>query len=158
MAYCGRLSGMPGSFSYDKLAYFTMAFEWAKRLRNATYPESAANLFVEANRGKAVNVTALTARLARKGVPRCNAACQLSEVCWAASRQGSQKPSGALSFFVSLTFSPAPNCLQVGPGLLPGGNVLVHMEPRAANGVMRTDACARPCSSGSARAGMRLAL
>jgi len=73
-------SGMPGSLSYDKLAYFTAAVDWAKRLRNAAYPESAANLYVEANRGKGVSATALTSRLAKKGVPRCNAACQLAEV------------------------------------------------------------------------------
>lgn len=77
---------MPGALSYDKLAYFTLALRWAQRLRDAAYPESAAALFVEANRGQAFAPSKLTALLDQKGVPRCNAQCQLAEVRPAARR------------------------------------------------------------------------
>lgn len=71
---------MPGSLSYDKQTYFKMALGWAKRLRNASFPESAAALYVQANRGQTVPVKELTKRLDGFGVPRCSAGCLLNEV------------------------------------------------------------------------------
>ena len=113
---------MPGSQSYDKLAFFTTAINWAKRLRDAAYPEAAANLYVQANRGKGVAVTALTSRLARKGVPRCNAACQLSEVRWEepSSRPGRAEP----------TWHPSRGGPSRAPGLQGVRAVEVHAQCR----------------------------
>lgn len=80
-ASCFELpAGMPGSLADDKLAYFTLALQWAQRVRNSEYSESAAALYVEAKRGQAFPPANLTSILGRKGVPRCNSACQLTEV------------------------------------------------------------------------------
>jgi len=75
-------------------------------------PESAANLYVEANRGKGVSATALTSRLAKKGVPRCNAACQLAEVRGRAARGclalGSLSESSLVPLFPGLELLRGP--------------------------------------------------
>jgi len=65
---------MPGAASQDKQAFFSLAISWAQRLRSAAYPESAAALYVQANRGARCRRRSSTADSTARGCPSAAAA------------------------------------------------------------------------------------